>query len=407
MKYLSLQAQSFGSLHDREMVFSPGLNIIFGPNEAGKSTWHAALYLSLCGVKRGRGTTKEQREFLERYRPWGGDEYKLRLLIELEDGRQIEIDQDLRGKVDCKATELTLGKDVTGEIIHEGSPDGALWLNLNRQTFLATACVKQGELLEVLLHADSLQEKLQKSADGIGGDFTVKNALDLLDRFQKEQIGKSNSKGERPLSVATREFKAAQKQKVELEQAYSAHQELLDEVECLRVKEFDGQSQLRKLKGALNWKSAECHREEFEQASSLQSQLNDLGFDPARNEDKKKLIRSVSSCLEIWENCPSEPDLSGPSASEIRWEIENLAPTPSIEPQSDPDIIDTHRAFTQSCEALDSHSGVHPKQNSIQKVVKVIAFFSAILLAGAVSVPKSWEGVDLSLALVGGVGALF
>ena len=42
MRFECVRAISFGPLHDSTLEFKPGFNLIYGPNEAGKSSWHAA-----------------------------------------------------------------------------------------------------------------------------------------------------------------------------------------------------------------------------------------------------------------------------------------------------------------------------------------------------------------------------
>ena len=40
MKLLELHINGFGKIHDRTISFSDGINVIYGRNEAGKSTLH-------------------------------------------------------------------------------------------------------------------------------------------------------------------------------------------------------------------------------------------------------------------------------------------------------------------------------------------------------------------------------
>ena len=40
MKLLSLRIDGFGRFHDLSMDFSDGFNVVYGQNEAGKSTLH-------------------------------------------------------------------------------------------------------------------------------------------------------------------------------------------------------------------------------------------------------------------------------------------------------------------------------------------------------------------------------
>ena len=43
MKLLELHINGFGKIHDRTISFSDGINVIYGRNEAGKSTLHTFI----------------------------------------------------------------------------------------------------------------------------------------------------------------------------------------------------------------------------------------------------------------------------------------------------------------------------------------------------------------------------
>ena len=55
MRFESATAHAFGPFVERRLEFGDGLTLIYGPNEAGKSTWHAVLFAALCGLRRGKG----------------------------------------------------------------------------------------------------------------------------------------------------------------------------------------------------------------------------------------------------------------------------------------------------------------------------------------------------------------
>ena len=164
MRIESVTAHAFGPFVEETLGLAQGMTVIHGPNESGKSTWHAALYVGLCGMRRGPGQRGEDREFTDRHRPWAGDDWEVSEIMELEDGRRIELHHDLDGKVDCQARDADLGRDYSNEIIHEGAPDGARWLGLDRKSFLSTACVRQADIQLVMEQAPALQDELQRAA---------------------------------------------------------------------------------------------------------------------------------------------------------------------------------------------------------------------------------------------------
>ena len=54
----------FGKLADKTVDFAPGINIVYGKNEAGKTTLHAFLTALLFGLEKGRGRAKGTEGYL-------------------------------------------------------------------------------------------------------------------------------------------------------------------------------------------------------------------------------------------------------------------------------------------------------------------------------------------------------
>jgi len=83
MKLLDLYISGFGKFHDRSFTFDNGLNIIYGKNEAGKSTLHTFIRCMLFGLERGRGRAARNDTY-SKYEPWDNKAvYGGRLRLEL------------------------------------------------------------------------------------------------------------------------------------------------------------------------------------------------------------------------------------------------------------------------------------------------------------------------------------
>ena len=98
MRIESVRAHAFGPFIDRSLELAPGMTVICGPNESGKSQWHAALYAALCGMRRGRGRRTEDTDFVERHHPWDTANWEVSAIVALEDGRRVELRHDLDGR---------------------------------------------------------------------------------------------------------------------------------------------------------------------------------------------------------------------------------------------------------------------------------------------------------------------
>ena len=71
MKILSLHIDGFGKLHDQDISFQDGMNVVYGKNEAGKSTLHTFIKGMLFGLERQRGRAARNDTY-SRYEPWQG-----------------------------------------------------------------------------------------------------------------------------------------------------------------------------------------------------------------------------------------------------------------------------------------------------------------------------------------------
>lgn len=69
MKITEIKINQFGKLHQKEFVLGEGLNVIYGPNESGKTTLHTFIKSMLFGIQRLRGRAARTDTY-SRYEPW-------------------------------------------------------------------------------------------------------------------------------------------------------------------------------------------------------------------------------------------------------------------------------------------------------------------------------------------------
>lgn len=69
MKLLDLHITGFGKFHNKSISFQNGLNVVYGSNEAGKSTLHTFIRGMLFGIERGRGRVSKN-DVYTKYEPW-------------------------------------------------------------------------------------------------------------------------------------------------------------------------------------------------------------------------------------------------------------------------------------------------------------------------------------------------
>ena len=290
MRFDSVTAHAFGPLVGETLDLSPGMNVVYGPNEAGKSTWHAALYAGLCGIRRGGGQRKEDRDFADRHKPWnGGDVWEVGAVIARDDGVSVELRHDLAAKTGTARDADIGGRDYASEIIRDGAPDGAVWLGLDRNSFLGTACVRQADIVRVLDAADSLQEAVQRAADTAGADTTAAAAIDLLNKWHRDRVGSARA-FTKPLAAAKERLDLSL---VDLANARHAHKDYLrrrTEVERLHAETC----------------RRECELDRIEQDASSRHPAHDAN-----------LAAQIRMSIHDWFSLPPLSEPAGPSLTEL------------------------------------------------------------------------------------------
>ncbi|MGM0420925.1 MAG: AAA family ATPase [Bacillota bacterium] len=86
MKLNSFSTEIFAGINDRSLTFTEGLNVILGPNEAGKSTIVNALFAALFVEPKIKLNVTEGKEFKDRFLPYpAGDYVNGKLVFSVDD----------------------------------------------------------------------------------------------------------------------------------------------------------------------------------------------------------------------------------------------------------------------------------------------------------------------------------
>ena len=223
MKLERLHIEGFGCHRDKSWEFDPGLNVISGPNEVGKTTLMRCMLGLLYPLQRRRGKDTPE---LDLCAPWDGKDYGARLSISTDSGRQLEIVKAFsRNEGKVSVVDAQKG-DVTAEFLEgvEGRDRdvGLSLFNLSREEFQHCAYIRYGEMSWARREhgRGSLAKRLEQMVDAQGGQGT-KEALDLLlTEANRISSGKSSV---RPLDTAQREL---QKIRAEIAEAERRHAEI-------------------------------------------------------------------------------------------------------------------------------------------------------------------------------------
>ena len=361
MRIESVTAHAFGPFLNETLELGPGMTIIYGPNESGKSSWHAALYAALCGMRRGRGRTmKEDEAFEARHRPWNGDAWKVSAIIGLEDGRKkVELRHELDGKTGS-AHDVNLGRDYSSDIINEGAPDGAVWLGLDRRSFLSTACVRQADIQAVVNDADTLHAHMQRAASTAGADETAASALEGITEFYRGNVGQDRSNSTRPLRVARERLETAQDSLQSAQEAHNAYVAQLGTLEALESDATQAERKRRIVEAAVARATSTEARQTLERARELNVKHR---HDPApEHAQQDKMAQKTKYALHSWNNRPEPVTLTGLSAEELQYQLGGLPPMPEGDTEPHPAVVEAKENWNLARRGLDAHAANEPPE---------------------------------------------
>ena len=188
MRLSRITIGGFGTLQNVELHFGPSMNLVVGPNEAGKSTLQEAIVTGLFGLPSPeRGRLAPDRG--ERWRPWQGGEFSLTLEVDLEDGTRLAIERDLDADV-VRVLDLDSGADLSDRFDRDGLADvGRRLLGVTREIYTNTACISRSEVMR-LENAGSIKEAIVALADSAHPDRTAQRVLDRLREERAHRIGR-------------------------------------------------------------------------------------------------------------------------------------------------------------------------------------------------------------------------
>lgn len=196
----------FGRLTDRKIQFSPGLNIICGPNEAGKSTLLEAIIALLFGFSED-GNSRIRNRLKERFSPWQGGPYRGALHVCLSNGEQYQIVRHF-------AEERTTIYRYPGatDVTRNYAPGHHGWVNfadqhlgLSRSAFRASAWINQGDLHLGKDHVDALKSKLEQLTGSVGTETSAQEALQRLGEWLRAKVNPGGHSAQTSPFVKARE----------------------------------------------------------------------------------------------------------------------------------------------------------------------------------------------------------
>ena len=196
----TIRTWRFGNLGDLHRNFREGLNIVFGPNESGKSTLHHAILIAL-------GTTPSQAKKHERWRAWGSDSwYKIQLDFRDEESARWRITKDFESAVCELSPPDPEAKVFTDRHLIETHLERLLGTS-SHVVMKSTLCVSEDALKDITDETtDSSRKQISESLEAVvtGSDdnLNTEKALSKLGKTIAEMSKGLNRHAKYPGEIA-------------------------------------------------------------------------------------------------------------------------------------------------------------------------------------------------------------
>ena len=223
MKLNNLKINGYGKLSNKEIKLNKNINVIYGRNEAGKSTllnFIKSIFYGASKNKNGKNISD-----YEKFLPWKGEEFSGKVSVELDNGEKYEIFRDFKKKNPIIYNEN--GQDISLEYPTDKSKGIDFISNkigIDEDTFENTIMVAQND---IKINGSAQNTIIQKISNMVSsGDETIsyKKTIDKINKMQLEEIGTERTR-EKPINVVNDKISELKNSKGKLEMYKSSLEE--------------------------------------------------------------------------------------------------------------------------------------------------------------------------------------
>jgi len=232
LKINNLKINGFGKLENKEINLANNINLIYGENEAGKTT----LLKFISGMFYGTSKNKNKKEFsdFERYMPWNAKEFSGKIKYELDNKEEFEVFRDFTKKNpqiynkngEDISKHFNIDKTKGNEFFYEQT-------KIDEQTFFATTLIKQKDVVLDNSKQAALTQKIANILSTGEENVSFKKTNEKLNKKLIEEVGTERTIG-RPLNIVCDKIKKIQEEQKEMAESSNLKNELEEKI--LKIK---------------------------------------------------------------------------------------------------------------------------------------------------------------------------
>lgn len=197
MRIDKLHLQDFGQFHDKDITLAPGINVVYGANEAGKSTMKDFIVDMFYGIDKSRGIGARFDHY-EKRRPINGTAFSGAMEVATEEGDYLIERNFSRQEKKTVVRNLDSGRELS---LQEPNDLMGTLLHTDKSTYLNTLCIGQMEAATDKEIADKLNNYIVNMASTKTGDIDAVSAIMELKNKKKAFSNKELEQKEQELTA--------------------------------------------------------------------------------------------------------------------------------------------------------------------------------------------------------------
>ena len=203
MRINNLKINSFGKLNNRDLEFGK-FNLIYGDNEAGKSTLLNYIMHMFYGMNKSK-SLKSNSDY-DRFCPWNSNDFSGQINYDLDDGSNYRVYRDFGKKetyiYDKNNTEISNLFSVDKKCGNQFLLDQ---IKLDKNLLEKTFVINQNSLKVLKNDRDELIQKISNLIESGSEEISYEKLQKKLGHLQLENVGSDRS-SDRPYNIAREKF---------------------------------------------------------------------------------------------------------------------------------------------------------------------------------------------------------
>ena len=199
MQINKININNYGNLSDKEINLDNKINIIYGKNEAGKSTLLNFIESMFFGANKNKG--KKLIPDFDRYNPWNNGEYSGTIDYQLENGEEFHIYRDFKKKNPQILNKL--GKDISQEFNIDKKNGNQFFTEqtgMDRSLIDSTIITEQNQVELDEGTQNQLLQKIANLSESGEEELSYKKIMDKLNKILLNEVGTERSQL-KPLNI--------------------------------------------------------------------------------------------------------------------------------------------------------------------------------------------------------------